>query len=216
MEDVIKQHSNAIKYPLKYSESAVILYLLSMEITNLSKEIRDKSPVESKYLHVDSLFTPGQISEARKHFTGFIKQAIAVVAKRQIALNLLAAQKQHMKILIAEVEDGIAIALQNPTYISEDRFKRIEKMLNVLKKKNMEILAIEATLRKNAKIVNELLDKHSSEWKQHHVQYVAQLIAELESKGVLLSELEQNDLRTSIKTIDEVRQNLKRQSLIKE
>lgn len=215
MAETSEKPKRTIRYPLKYSEAAVVLYLISMEITNLLKEIRDKSPVESKQLSEDSLFTPEQIAEARKHFTGFVKQAIAVTAKRQIALNMVEVKKQQVKKILIELEDGAALALQNPSYISEAGFVRIEKLLKTLKKDENDLLVIEDALRKDAKVINEILAKHGSDWKDHQEHYVTQLIAELENKGIQLSDMEKKELGSVTKTINEVRQNLKKQALIK-
>jgi hypothetical protein len=216
MTETTQQPKRKRKYPLKYNEAAVILYLLSMEITNLLKEIHDKSPIESKQLPEESLFTPEQIAEARQHFTGFVKQAIAVVARRQVALNLIAERKQQIKQFFIELEDGAALALQNPSYISEDGFRRVERALKSLKKDENEMLDIEDVLRKHSKIINEQLAKSSYEWKKHQIEYVNKLVVELEDKGIQLSELEKQELQEAKKTIDEVRQSLRKQALIKE
>ena len=216
MAKITSATKRATYYPLRYSEAAVILYLLSLEIPNLLKEIRDKSPVASKQQDADSLFNPGQIVEARKHFTAFIKHAIAVIARRQMALNMLEEKKYKIKKLLMEVEDGAALALQNSSYISEEGFKRIEKTLKTLKKNEDDVLAIENSLLRGAKTIDEMLVEHSKQWQEHQLQYVTQLIAELEKKGFLLSELEKNELKATTKTIDEVRQNLKKQALLKE
>lgn len=209
-----KRH-HSFKYPTKYNESAILLYLISLEVTNLMREIRAQSPDASKQLSPDAVFTPEQIEEARKHATGFVKRAIAALAKRQLTLNIAMLQLERAKTLRAEVEVGLGLAVQNPKLVDAKEMERLERTMLLLQEKEKTIFDAVASLKNLAESLNQLIAKHRFEWFQHREKYATQLVAELEQKAVLLSELEKNELRNITKTLDEVKQSLANHGIIK-
>jgi|GEM_PF-3611605 len=204
------------KCPVKYGLVSILLYLISLEINNLMLEIREKSPVSSKQTLPNSLFTPEQITEARKHFTGFVKQAIVTTAARQSALSLAIAQLDKIKTLIREVEMEFSDALRNLDLSSKSGLQCLEAGLEALKKEEQDVVLIESKLRNMGCSINELIAKHRNEWQQLHSKYVQQLISELERDNIFLSELEKQELQKPTKVIDEVRANLVKHKIIKE
>lgn len=211
-----ERQEHHFKYPSKYDEIAIILYLISLEVTNLVKEIRAKSPQSSRQLHPGAVFTPEQIAEARKNVTGFLKRAIATLAKRQVALNKTMMRLEQLNTLRAEIEDGMTAAIQNPQIADAKEIEYLEETLHMLNEKEEELFNIEVTLKSMATELNQLIVKHSSEWQQHQTQYATQLIAELEQHGIALSELEKQELCSITKTLDEVKQSLVKYKLLKE
>lgn len=207
---------NVPKYPLRYNEAAIILYLISLEISNLLEEIKKRSPCATGQLppNINAL-TPEQIEEARQDFTGFVKSAISVAAKRQEAMNLVTAQLMRVQELVLEVDGILALMIQNPTPVSQEEFGRINQARQTLRNRQNGIMVIERKLREISNAINDLLAKHAEEWRQHYGKYVDKLISELEAKQILLSELEKQELSEPTKTIEEVKYKLKKADILK-
>lgn len=206
----------SFKYPTEYNETAILLYLISMEVANLMREIRAQSPVASKKLAPQAVFTSGQIEEARNHVSGFIGRAITTLAKRQMGLNVAMLRLEQLKKISADIENGFALAMENPKQIKPEEIVYLEGVLRTLKDKEKIVDDITNALHNMAKNINRLIADHSSEWEQHRHKYAPLLITELEKNEVLLSELEKQELYDVTRTIDEVRQNLKDCGIFKE
>lgn len=208
--------ARTFQYPVKYNIAAVILYLISIEINNLKTAIREKSPQASQASMPDSIFTPEQIQEARKHPTGFVKSAISSVAKRQAGLNSASTCLQDLKPLIAEVSESATSFLQDTTLMSESEFAQLQASLQALKKQENDIVNIETTLRTIGATINDLIAKHRDEWRMHQQTFASKVAEELKQRGTLLSELEKQELSEGEKTLDAIEKDLQKYGLIKE
>lgn len=207
---------NVLTYPLRYSEASIILYFISLEISNLLKEIKNRSPNATKQLpsNINAL-TPEQIEEAQQDFTGFVKSAISVSAKRQEALNLLESQLARAGELVLQVDGVLAEAIQKPPPISQEEFERLNQARLTLRIHQEDIAAIGKKLKTISTTINDLLAKHAEEWQRHNKNYVDQLISELETQQIILSDLEKKELSEPSKTIEEVKRKLQKEEVIK-
>lgn len=200
---------NIVKKFKKYNESSILLYLLSVNFSNLKREIIAKSPnVSRKEENPNGVFTPEQINEARQHPTGFIKLAIQTIAKRQKLVNLLDKQKQYISGLINELEHDIITVLQTVDYENEKTFNDMKKLLKTFKENYDKLLVIEKQANKQIIIIDKLINKHSREWNEHKQCYVEKFIQDLQKHNIVLSELEKNELLHPTKTLEEIKQNI--------
>lgn len=216
MQEAIPAPPSTFKYPVKYNEAAVILYLISIEINNLKTAIRDKSPQASQQTLPEAIFTPEQIHEARQHATGFVKAAISSVAKRQMGLNSASLCLQDLKPLITEVSESAAAVLQDTSLLSETEFSQLQTALQTLKKQENEIANIEMTLRTLGIAINDLIAKHDDEWRSHQQEFTTKVAEELEQRGVRLSDLEKKEFVEGTKTLADIERDLQQYGLVKE
>jgi hypothetical protein len=200
------------KNPVKYNESAVLLYLISIEINNLMQEIRTQSANFIK--QASFVFTPEQIEAAKNNPTTFVKRAIATVAKRQVALNAVSDRIMQLKGLFSTIENAMVAILKDSQVAAKTDMATLEDAIKKLKKKEDDLLAIQTSLKSTSVAIDQLVAKHSKEWQQHKEKYVQQLLTELEQNNILLSELEKQELKSATKTINEVKQLLHQHKIL--
>lgn len=201
---------NNFKRPVVYNESAVLLYLIGLEISNLLKEIRSKSPQASKYLPEDTLITPAQIQEAVDDFTGFVKLAISVVARRQGVLNYIIAQLDEIEIYRNRLEDAIAVVLQSQKQAPASALEDLYKFIDKLRDQEDYLSDMQAKFADIGSEINNLLEQHSIAWRAHQKKYAEKVIEELEKHDVKLNDLERAELLAPKRTIAEIVESLQK------
>lgn len=201
---------NNFKRPVVYNESAVLLYLIGLEISNLLKEIRGRSPQASKYLPEDVLITPAQIQEAIDDFTGFVKLAISVVARRQSVLNYIILQLDEMEAYRAKLEDAIAVVLQSQKQAPINALEDLYKFIDKLRDQEDYLSDMQTKFADIGNEINRLLEQHSIAWQGHQKKYAEKVIEELGKYDVTLNELERAELLAPKRTIAEIVESLQK------
>lgn len=208
--------NNIPSFPVRFNEESLILYFIGLEISNLLKEIKNKSPRATKALPPNTIaLTPEQIEEAQQDYCGFVKNAIVVSAKRQEAMNLIGAQLTRANELVWQVDGVIAATLQKPPPVSQEEFDCLNQARLELRTYQDNMVLMEVKLKAIAEVIDKLLAKHAAEWRRHHKKHVDKLEAELKAQQIILSEIEQKELHEPTKTMDELETKLKKIRVIK-
>jgi uncharacterized protein YoxC len=203
------------KHPVKYDMLAIIIYLIGMEIENLIKQIREKAQETSKLVPKEAMLTPEQIEEAKNDFTGFIKKALQVIAERQKTLNAIYEQLQTLERQHRLLDDSIIGSIENSQRVAKKTFPQLVDLLQDLKGKKNRLQELYYTVKDTSNSINELLQQHANEWKEHQKNFAEKLIEEFAKKNILLSDIEKQELIAPTKTPTELLNALRKAGIIK-
>jgi hypothetical protein len=190
---------------IKYDEASILLFFISLEISNLLQQIRDKSPEASKIVPKDaSILTPEQIEEARNNETNFVKQAIAVAIQRQEALNKIVNWLDQIDKLSKQIQTAAATIVKEKTNSEAEQIQQLEANLLKLSEQKKQLNALKIPLEKSAAKINKLLTQHAKDWQQHYAKFTEELIQEFAKHNLQLSDLEKQEIRSPTKSIKEM------------
>lgn len=190
---------------IKYDEASILLYFISLEISNLLKEIRSQSPQASKIVPENAfILTPEQIAEARNNETNFVKEAIAVAMKRQEALNKIVKWIDQIDEISKQIQTTAAFLTKNKTKSNNEITEQLEENLAKLFAQKKQLQEIKLPLEKIANKINKLLEQQAKEWHEHSTKFTEKLIQEFEKQNLQLSDLEKQEIRHPSKTIQEI------------
>lgn len=190
---------------IKYDEASLILFFISLEITNLLTQIRDKSPEASRIVPKDAfILTPEQIDEARAHETNFVKEAISVTMQRQEALNRIVKWIDQIDKLCKQIQAAATTIAKEKSALEETQKEQLNANLIKLTEQKNQLQQLKIPLQNTAEKINALIAKHAKDWQKHYAKFADELILEFEKHNLKLSDLEKQEIRNPTKSIQEI------------